>query len=318
MTLGIDIGATRTKFGLVRAGGEPELLWRQIVATPHTATAGEFLEWLQRAIHESVQGAAVTGIGVGIAGFVTSEGVLVHSPNLPSLQQLPLQAWLQERFSYPVIVDNDANVAAWAEYRLGAAQDVLSCLYVTVGTGVGGALILNGQLWRGVYGGAGEIGHMIVDITATGQTGIPAFRIGVLEEYVGQAALLRCAQSVVRRYPASELASRPVTMESLAQAYAAGDEAARECVTWAAWVLGLGIVSAIALLDVEVAVVGGGIVEAFPGFFSTVQATVQQRALPPLAERIQLRVARFGTWSGVIGAALLAEEKGLQGGNINA
>lgn len=307
MVLGVDIGATRTKLGLVRLDGA-QLVWRQIVPTPHEAAPEAFLAWLQRTIHEALQGATIDGIGVGVAGFVGPEGTLVHAPNMPLLQQLPLQSWLGERFPFPVVVDNDANVAAWAEYRLGAARDVSECLYVTVGTGVGGALILGGRLWRGVHGGAGEIGHIVVDLTASGQTGMPAFRIGVLEEYVGQTALLRCAQAVRARYPESVLASRPITLESLAEAYAAGDEAARECIIWAAWVLGLGIVSALALLDVEVAVLGGGTIEAFPDFVATVQSVVRQRALPALADRVQLRGAHFGVWAGVIGAALLAGE----------
>ncbi len=307
MVLGVDIGATRTKLGLVRLQ-DAQLVWRQIVPTPREATAEAFLAWLQRTIREALQGAVVEGIGIGIAGFVDPEGTLVHSPNMPQLQQLPLQRWLGEHFPFPVVVDNDANVAAWAEYRLGAAQDVSECLYVTVGTGVGGALILGGRLWRGVHGGAGEIGHVVVDLTASEHAGVPPFRIGVLEEYVGQAALLRCAQGMVARYPDSVLASRPITLEALAEAYGAGDEAARECLAWAAWVLGLGLVSALALVDVEVAVLGGGIVEAFPGFVPAVHATVRHRALPALANRVQLRSAQFGVWAGVLGAALLVGE----------
>jgi|LJSS01.1.fsa_nt_gb glucokinase len=308
MVLGIDIGGTRTKLGLVNPA-TGELLERWLVATPRLDSAAAFLQWLEQEIRRVLQGSSLAGMGVGIAGFVTKEGVLVHSPNIPILRNVPLQAWLAERFPCPVVVDNDANVAAWAEYRLGAACDVTECLYVTIGTGVGGAIILNGQLWRGTHGGAGELGHLVVDVTASGQTGMPPYRIGVLEEYVGQAALLRCVQSLVRKYPASVLASRPITMEAIAEAYASGDEAAQECITWVAWVLGLGIASAVALLDITVVVVGGGTVEAFPGLLAVTQATLRQRALPVLAEQVELRPARFGTWAGVIGAALLVQER---------
>lgn len=309
MILGVDIGATRTKLALVELE-TLQLRTQRIVPTPSHASASDFLPWLRGHIEELSRHQGVERVGVGIAGFVTYEGIVVHSPNMPALQQLPLQEWLYRELSVPVVVENDANAAAWAEYRAGAARGAADdFFFLTLGTGVGGALILGGRLWRGVHGGAGEIGHMVVDITASGQTGMAPFRIGVLEEYVGQAALLRCAASVVRRYPASLLASRSITVEALADAYAAGDEAARECLTWVAWVIGLGIVSAVALLDVELVVLGGGLVDAFPGMLAVVEATVRQRGLPAIAERIQLRQAHFGTWAGALGAALLAWER---------
>jgi len=307
MVLGIDIGATRTKVGVVDPS-RLQLVWSSIVPTVSATSGEEFLTWLERCIRDSVRDRAIAGIGVGIAGFVTYDGLVVHSPNIPVIERLPLQAWLRERFPGHVYVDNDANVAAWAEYRAGAGQGVSELLYVTVGTGVGGGVILGGRIWRGTRGGAGEIGHMIVDITASGQTGMPLFRVGVLEEYVGQRALLRCAHSVVRRYPDSMLAGQEITIEALGQAYAAGDEAARECLSWAAWVLAAGIASAVALLDVEVVVLGGGLVEGLPGLLTLTQEAVRRRALPAVAQHIELRGARFGTWAGVIGAALLAWE----------
>ncbi|MEN3026204.1 MAG: ROK family protein [Chlorobiota bacterium] len=313
VALGIDIGATRTKLAVVETD-TAEIQWSSIVSTPQFAEGDAFLDWLEQLLRATLREQDVERIGVGVAGFVEYGGSVVHSPNIPALRQIPLQTWLQQRFRLPVRVDNDANVAAWAEYRAGVARDVTDFLYVTLGTGVGGALVLGGRLWRGVHGGAGEIGHMVVDLTASGQAGMPLFRVGVVEEYVGQAALLRCAQSVVRRYPASLLASRPVTMETLAEANAAADEAAQECITWVGWITGLAIVSAIALLDVEVVVVGGGSVEAFPNLLSVAQATVRQRALPALAERVQLRAAHFGSWAGAIGAALLSSEGEPDGG----
>ncbi|GBD06656.1 N-acetyl-D-glucosamine kinase [bacterium HR21] len=317
MILGADVGATRTKLAVV----EPETLQlqeRMVMPTPAGTSAHDFMLWLRESIEGLVRQHRVECVGIGIAGFVTYEGVLVHSPNMPALQQLPLQEWLSAELALPVVVENDANAAAWAEHRAGAARGISDALYITLGTGVGGALILGGKLWRGAHGGAGEFGHMVVDITASGQTGMAPFRIGVLEEYVGQAALLRCAASVVRRYPASVLASRPITVESLADAYAAGDEAARECLTWVAWILGLGIVSAVALLDVELIVLGGGLVEAFPGMLSVVEATVRQRALPAVAYHVQLRRAHFGTWAGALGAALLAWERSTSQGKPDA
>ncbi|MDW8224737.1 MAG: ROK family protein, partial [Bacteroidota bacterium] len=167
MLLGVDIGATRTKLGLLNPS-TVELKEQTVVDTPQGATTEEFLAWVQETLQNFLRGTTlVEALGVGIAGFVTYEGIVEHSPNMPALQQLPFRAWLSALFPFPIVVDNDANVAAWAEYRVGAARDVTDCLYITLGTGVGGALIVGGKLWRGVHGGAGDVGHMVVDITAS-------------------------------------------------------------------------------------------------------------------------------------------------------
>ena len=306
MLVGVDIGASRTKLVVLPPGAQ-QPVHQRVVETPVEASPQEFLTWLVREL-QALHVEHFAGVGIGIAGLVNRRGELLLAPNLPRLRNFALQQGLQERLRCPILLDNDANVAAWAEALYGAAHDVESFLYVTLGTGVGGAIVLERRLWRGVDGTAGEIGHMVVDITATGITGLPPYRIGVLEEYTGMSALLRCAASVVRRYPHSELFAQPVTLDALARAYHAGDEAAQECLVWYGWVLGIGIASALALLGLQVVVLGGGIVEVFPQLPELVARVVHERALPPLVPTLQVRRAQFGSWAGALGAAWLVAE----------
>jgi len=198
VVLGIDIGGSKIALGQVDREGR--LVNVPLRATSDTRGEAEFLEGLLRAIEESLEairilGEECIGIGVGCAGTVdTTRGTIVVSPNLP-LVEVPLARIVHERIGMPVILDNDANVATLAEARVGAAADAHHMVMLTLGTGVGGGLLLGGELYRGATGAAAELGHTIV---AAGGEQCRCGAYGCLEAYASGKALERVAARLVQ------------------------------------------------------------------------------------------------------------------------
>lgn len=308
MFLGVDIGGTNIKAAIVDDAGS---IVHQL-SQPTEAERGKdaMLQDIRSVIENALRDVpAIRAVGVGITGIVhPTEGCVYYPPNLPGWEVVPLADFLRSFSPVPVAIDNDANVAALAESELGAGRNFSHFLYVTLGTGVGGGIIINNRLFTGERGGAGEIGHIIIDINARRQEGQKAFQPGTLEEYIGRKGILHIASGCAERYPDSLLHSFPqVDVRQISAAAEQGDQAALECFETAGTYLGLGLVSILSVLDMRAVVVGGGISQSHPLLLETAQRTLRERSLPTIAREAQVIRAHFGNDAGVVGAAMLGK-----------
>lgn len=313
LTVGVDVGGTKIASGVVAEDGR--VLEQGEVPTPDphapgaaaaiAAAIGE-LVGTHRGRHD------LEAVGVGAAGFVDVErATVLFAPNI-AWRDEPLRDRVAERVDLPVVVENDANAASWAEFRFGAGEDVDDLVLLTVGTGIGGGIVLDGALHRGAYGVASEVGHLRV---------VPQGRLcgcgnhGCWEQYASGQALVREARALVSSgaplaRPLSDacggnagaLQGRMVT--DLAER---GDRASVELVADVGRWLGEGLASLAAVLDPAVAVVGGGVSEAGDLLLGPMRAAFE-RELTGHGHRptLQIRLAEMGNTAGIVGAADLA------------
>ena len=241
-------------------------------------------------------GGAAAAVGVGAPGLIDHDGVLRFAPNIPGVVDLPLRARLEARLGVPVVIENDANAAAWAERERGAAQQADECLVVTLGTGIGGGIISGGRLLRGAHGFAGEIGHMVVDPNGPD---CPCGKKGCWERFASGSALGRMARE-------QGLGERG---EDVTSAAANGDKRAQKLLADLAWWVALGLVNLTYLLDPSLIVLGGGLIEAGDVLLDPA-AQALHTLLAGSAHRPQVRLAaaHLGPEAGAVGAALLARD----------
>jgi glucokinase len=306
--LGIDIGGTKVAGGAVAPDGT-------VLDTARRATPGSSVSETEDAIAAVVEelagrhGAPVVGVGVGAAGWFDRTGdTVLFSPHL-AWRNSTLRKDLQARLQRPLWVGNDADAAAWAEYRYGAARGATLALMITLGTGIGGGLVIDGRLQRGAHGVAGEWGHMRV---------VPDGRLcacgnrGCWEQYASGTALGQTAREVAATSPAAAAGllervdgrAELLTGEHVAQAAHDGDPLALELVTDVGTWLGQGIADLAAVLDPEVVVIGGG-VSVLDEMVLGPARTRLTRALPGRGFRPGPRVvvAELGAQAGLVGAA---------------
>ncbi len=245
LTVGVDIGGTKVAAAVVDPDGT--VLARARRDTPHRSTEPSVVETVIVEAVDDLRGThAVEAVGVGAAGFVDANGELVRfAPHL-SWRDEPLRARLAERIGLPVFVDNDANAALWAEHRFGAARGIEDVVLVTLGTGIGGGLLIRGRPYRGVNGMAGEFGHM--QLVPDGRP-CECGRRGCWEQYASGKALARYANSA-----GLNLSGPPLT-EAAADGHPVACGAYTDVGRW----LGIGLANLVAAFDPAVIVVGGGV-----------------------------------------------------------
>jgi len=306
-TVGLDIGGTKVLGVLLDADGE--VIGEQRRLSPHAGV--DALVATARAIVEELAPGPMP-VGVGAAGMVSNEGHVLYSPNLPTVLDAPLREALQEATQHRIIVDNDANVAARGEIAYGAAVGVQHALFVTLGTGIGGAMLLSGQLYRGAHGFGAEIGHMTVErggpLCACGE-------YGHWEAIASGTALGRMARELVGQGGgASILAAAGNDRDAVAgvhveQAAGAGDGDAIALLARYADNVALGLAGLANVLDPEMIVIGGGLVELGTLLFDPLHAAfmrhVEGAAYRPT---IPIVPAHLGERAGAVGAAVLARE----------
>ena len=307
VVVGVDIGGTKVLAGVVDASGGVSSTARR--TTPGRRVLARHVEdALVEAVLESADGHPLDGVGVAAAGFVDSRGERVmFAPHLP-WQGEPLRDLLQDRLGCRVRLDNDANCAARAEARYGAAKGAGSALMVTMGTGIGGAVLLDGRVVRGANGMAGEVGHM--QVVPDGRP-CECGRSGCWEQYSSGNALVRNARRMMVEQPSlleemSEGDPDRVTGPMVTAAAAQGDLVARRAFASVGDWLGVGTANLVAALDPEVVVIGGGVSAAGDRLLEPARAALQ-RTLVGAAHRTlpDLVAARLGPRAGMIGAALL-------------
>ena len=229
--------------------------------------------------------------------------------NLP-LADIAFADVMAERLDLPVFVDNDGNLAAIAEHRAGAAQGASEVVVLTIGTGIGGGLILRGEPYRGAIGAAGELGHIVIDFNGPPcQGNCPNY--GCVEAFASGTALAREARRIAGERPDSGLArvmaeGRELAGPLVTELAHDGDAAAIEAIELIGSRLGIAIANLVNILNPEVVVIGGGVIAAGELLLAPARAQVEWRVLAPMRDSVRIVPARFGVEAGMIGAAVLA------------
>jgi glucokinase len=306
-TIGLDIGGTKVLGVLLDASGQ--VLSEQRRSSPHAGT--DALVATAVRIIEELAGPG-TPVGVGAAGMVSHDGHVLYSPNLPTVHDAPLRDALSEATNHPVIVDNDANVAARGEIAYGAAAGVDHALFVTLGTGIGGAMVLDGHLYRGSHGFGAEIGHMTVQrngpLCACGE-------YGHWEAIASGTALGRMARELVEKGGGAKILAAAggdrdaVTGVHVEETARAGDPDAHALLADYADNVALGLAGLSNVLDPEMIVIGGGLVELGPLLFDPLDAAFMRHVEgASYRPKIPIVPARLGERAGAVGAAVLARK----------
>jgi len=319
--LGIDLGGTAIKAAIV--GIEAGILFSSNVPTAKTSGPEGIVSQLASIVadmyhkaSETLDSADFAGTGLGAPGAVDSEkGLLSYPPNLPGWKVFPLRDELRKcllekaHLSMPVFIDNDANAAAYGEAVYGAGRSFCDFLMVTLGTGVGGGIILNRKLYRGPNGTAGEIGFMIIDFEGSG---VHAGIRGTIESMIGKERIVQLAKQMIAASPSGSSACRfcgndyaRLSPRHLEQAAKEGD-----AVSLAVWnrvgsILGVGLANVTGLMDIRKFVIGGGISAVGDFIFGPALATIKQSTLPSMHEGLEVVPALLGNKAGMYGAAAL-------------
>ena len=299
MLIGIDIGGTNLKSALVDESGN---IRKSNSIKTNSTDANEVLNSITDIIREfSKSQNDISSIGIGVPGVVNMEGLIVISPNLPNLTGINLCKELRKVISYPLFVDNDANTAAIAELVAGNGQEFKDFIYVTLGTGIGGAIIMNRQILRGSIGGAGEIGHTVISCEVN-NSDLPAYRQGILEELAGKNQIIKRMKEMLKKSGQNDISE--IDVKEISKLADEGNAIAINCLQETGFYVGIGIASAMNLLDIPNVVIGGGISEAGDYLFNSIDATLKLRTLPSISDRVNIRKAFFRKETGVIGAAI--------------
>ena len=307
--LGVDVGGTKIASAILRDG---ELAEQAIQATDSKQPDAMIEEIL--ASVEEIRTDATAAIGIGVPSVIEWEtGRARTSVNVP-LTDVPLRQVLGERTGLPVFVDNDANLAGLAEAHEGDALVVRNLVMFTVGTGVGGGLIIDGRPYRGATGAAAELGHTLIGVDLTGPTPQAASfpQAGALESFAAGSALDRLARTAAADHPHSFLGERAGEGKEVSGVDAvagakAGDPIATRAVELLGERLGVGIANAINTFDPDVVAIGGGVSIAGDLLLEPARRVALQYVLPGVGERTEIRLSNHGPEAGVLGAALLAK-----------
>jgi glucokinase len=254
MHLGIDIGGTNLKTGIIDNNGE--LIYKNSRKTNSYKGFEQLLQVLINLIDDTLtEYSSIKTIGIGVPGVINNEGIVVIAPNLPGWKNIQLRKILKDRFALPLAIENDANVAAFAELIDGSGKDKGSFFYLTLGTGVGGTIIHNGSIFRGETGGAGEIGHIIIDYKNALSS--DNFRDGTLENLTGKDRIIELGKENAESNPSSMMNDfQKLDVRNISYAADVFDSAATDTLKKIGEYLGIGLVSALNLLDIHLVVVG--------------------------------------------------------------
>jgi glucokinase len=309
--VGVDLGGTKLLAGAVDRDLQVHHRTRRTAAG---IDQSELLDRCVGAVNETREAAAgeVRGVGFGIPCLIDQRtGVAVVAVNL-SLAGVRFRDVMAERLGLPVWVDNDANLAALAEHRHGAARGTTEAVVLTIGTGIGGGLILRGEVYRGATGAGAELGHMVVDEDGPRcQGNCPNH--GCLEAMASGTALARVARELAEARPESGLGrarayGQEISGPLVTELAHDGDEAALEALGVIGRYLGVGLSSFANIFNPEVAVIGGGVIAAGELLLGPAREEMLARALPPSRDQMRIVPARFGHEAGMLGAATLAWE----------
>jgi glucokinase len=316
--IGVDLGGTNLRIAAVDERGtllEKTTTGTQ-VARGRDYVIGEMCEAI-RATATKFSSLALAGIGIGVPGIIDMDtGMLRESPNLPGWHDYPVRDEIERRLGTKVILENDANSAALGEKWLGAAREYRDMLMLTLGTGVGGGLVLHGRIWHGMRGMAGEPGHITVQPDGLP---CPCGNRGCLEQYASATAVLRMAREAIAQGTSPMLAraseeNAEFGANVVYQMVVQGDAVAHEIFRRVGWALGIGLADLINLLNLPIYVIGGGVANAWEAFFPALLEEVRKRSFvfratapesPSPGRKTVITRALLGSDAGLFGAARL-------------
>ncbi len=308
--VGVDLGGTKIAVGLFTSEGK--LTSQNLQPTDAQEGPQAVIENLCQAIFHLISQAGIgfpqiKGIGVAAAGAIdTHNGVVTLSPNLPGWRNIPLRKILKDSLGVPVYLTNDANAAAFGEYLFGAGQNTANLVYITVSTGIGGGIIINGEVYEGISGAAGEIGHMTIDIN-----GPPCNcgSNGCLEILASGSALAREARRHVKAGESMAILEASggdldrISAETIFQAAQQGDRLAGKLIQQTGRYLGVGLANLVNIFNPELIIVGGGLSNMGEHLMGPARDVMQERAYQVSANAVRIVPALLGNDSGLIGAA---------------
>jgi glucokinase len=308
-TIGVDLGGTNLRVAAVSPAGE--ILERIGLDTEVREGRERVVADLCGAVEDIEQrlpGLRLAGIGIGVPGIINlADGTVRQSPNLPGWSDFPVRDDIERLLRTHVVLENDANAAALGEKWVGAGRDVDSLCMVTLGTGIGGGLILDGRIWHGQEGMAGELGHMTIDpngaLCGCGN-------LGCIEAYASASAISRMAMAAIRVGRSPELAREAeqlgeLTAEIVYIKAKQGDVVALEIFEMVGRSLGVAIANLINIFNLPLYVVGGGVARGWDAFCASLMAEVYKRSLVARSTHPRIVASALGADAGLIGAAHL-------------
>ncbi len=306
-----DLGATNTQVALIDASGKISLDARR---PTDVRSAKSVVEGVVALAAELLDAAGLPpnelgGFGIGVAGMVEAKtGKVVFAPNLP-LRNTPLRKMLLDEFRVPVLVDNDAAMAVLGESRFGAGGGVKDMVMITVGTGIGGGILIDGKLYRGATGCAAEIGHMVLNMDG------PVCKCGhkgCFESLASGRAIATRAREAIGKAGGKSLIMKladgdikTVSGELVAQAAAQGDKTAVGVMEETGKIIGVGLVNLVNIFNPQMVILGGGVMEGDTILLKTAMAMVKKCALIPNREAVKIVPAKLGNKAGLLGAAAM-------------
>jgi glucokinase len=321
LVIGVDVGGTKVAAGIVdRSTGEITGQTRTPMKSKGTASEGlaaviSAIDFVLK--NGGTHPTSVEGIGICAPGPLDPQsGVVINPPNLPCWRDFPLSSEVSRVFGLPVKVDNDANAAALAETRWGAGRGYRSVFYATIGTGIGTGIVMDGHIYHGRTGAAGEGGHMTIDFD-----GVPCVcgKRGCIETLASGPAIVRSALAQFAANPGQRSAIldlaggdiHAVTCEMVGQAYSSGDLISREVLDRTVEFLSVWLGNIVDLLEPEVIIIGGGVAALLDPFFGQIRERLPNWCLNPRCREIPLVRALYGADAGIAGGAALCVETAL-------
>lgn len=313
--IGIDVGGTNVKIALVDKSGK--IIYSNSVPTYAKMGYEYTVNNIKQAIKDLMKETNTTakdidGIGFDFPGQVDYKtGVVKLAPNIPGWVNVPIAQMIEEEFHIPTRIDNDVRCAALGEMKFGAGQGCENFVCITVGTGIGSGLVVNGQLVRGASNAAGEIGHIKLQmkdglICGCGDT-------GCLEAYASGPSIVAMAQDYIKGGKSTkfrEMAAAEggeITPYMVAKAAEAGDPVAKKIFAIVGEYIGIGLTSVINLLNPEKVIIGGGVAEAGDLLLDPIRKTIKERAMVVAGSAVEIVPAQLGNSAGVIGASMLID-----------
>ncbi|NOZ63990.1 MAG: ROK family protein [Caldiserica bacterium] len=303
--IGLDLGGTFIKVGLVDETGR--ILRKNQLPTRGEEGRNVVLAQMEKAVREILE-SGITGIGIGTPGIVDRKGIVYSAPNLPEWDQLNLKKHFEEKLSLPVVVENDVNTITWGEYLFGAGKGVRCMVCITLGTGVGGGVVIDGKLLRGDEYSAVELGHIPINYKG------PLCKCGnrgCIERYVGAQYIAAMAKREIQRGRKSKIKEivkgnlAEITPKVISQAYNQGDKLSEEIWITVGRYLGAFFSGIVNIFNPEIIVIGGGISQVGEILFSSIKKEIKNRSYALFSQGLQVVPATLGVEAGIVSAASL-------------
>lgn len=310
--MGVDLGGTNLKVALLSLNGEIKKKISVMTKQGKQAVLRQIVESIEELLKKArVKKSAVLGLGIGTPGLVDSvHGIVYGLTNIRGWRGVALKKYVERNVGFPTYVDNDVNLMALGELMCGAGRGVKNLVCLTLGTGVGGGLIIEGKLYRGSTLSAGELGH--IPVNADGPRCICG-GYGCLESYVGNACIVERAVKAIeggRRSRIKKLAGgnlQAVTPRLISGAARQGDKLAKEIWEDTGRYVGMALAGVINLLNPEMVIIGGGVAGAGKLLFEPIRRTVKERAMIIPEKNVKIVPAKLGADAGLIGAGMLVK-----------